>query len=214
MSRSPRMSVGRPSPAVVRVISSTAPVKPRMRRDALVQQDGRQDEGEDGHRGQLDGGVDGRGETQAHDVAALGQSEAKEARPGNLRQVATLHPLLRHDERPQPEDDRRPDDTECHQLRPRDAAAGKHVLGERRHQPEQHHGQQHRPMRPIIPMISIFAIGFHEKRLKRLMISTFQATKLQQSGKPYGYFFFFPRSHHLFQNRKIAKIFVKLNFLI
>ena len=127
-------------------------------RDTLVQQDRRQDECEDGHRRQLDGGIDGRGKTQAHDVTSLGQREAKEARPGNLRQVATLHPLLRHDERPQPEDDRRADDTERHQLRPRDAAACEHILGERRHQPEQHHRQQHRPMRPQVLVSSHYFI--------------------------------------------------------
>ena len=67
-------------------------------RDALVQQDGRQDEREDGHRGQLDGGIDGRSETQANNIATLGQREAEEARPGNLNEVPWLHPLLRHNQ--------------------------------------------------------------------------------------------------------------------
>lgn len=117
-------------------------------RDALVQQDGRQDEREDGHRRQLDSGIDGRGETQAHDVAALGQREAKEACSRYLEEIASLDALLRHNERSEPEEQCRPDDAERHQLRSRDAATGEHVLGERRHQPEQHHGQQHRPVRP------------------------------------------------------------------
>ena len=63
-------------------------------RDALVQQDRRQDKGEDGHRRQLDGGIDGRGEAQAHDVAALGHHKAEDARSHDAQQVATLHVLL------------------------------------------------------------------------------------------------------------------------
>ena len=120
-------------------------------RDAFMQQEGGQDKGEDGHRCQLDSRIDGRRETQSHDVAALGQREAKEACSRYLEEIASLDALLRHNERSEPEEQCRPDDAERHQLRSRDAATGEHVLGERRHQPEQHHGQQHRPVgRPVL----------------------------------------------------------------
>jgi len=46
-------------------------------------------------------------------------------------------------------------------LRPRDAAMGKHVLGERRHQPKQHHGQQHRPM-CLQVLIAIYNLIIHQ----------------------------------------------------
>ena len=111
-----------------------------------MQQDRRQDEGEDGHGRQLDGGIDGRSEAQAHDVATLSQRKAEKARTGNLEEITTLNALLRHNNRPQPEEQCCPNDPERHQLRSRDATVGEHVLTERRHQPEQHHGQQHRAM--------------------------------------------------------------------
>lgn len=137
-----------------------------------MQQDGRQDEREDGHGCQLDGGVDGRGETQSHDVATLGQCEAKESRPGNLEEIPWLDALLWHDNRSQPEQQCGTDDTERHQLRTCDAATGQHVFRERRHQPKQHHGQQHRPMRLKILIVWWATVIHGDYPLKLLHIKT------------------------------------------
>lgn len=124
--------------------------------DALVEDEGREDEREDGHGGQLDGGVDGRGEAQAHDIAALGHDKAKEAGAHNLQQVAALDVLLRHNQRPHPEEDCRTANPEGDQLRTRDAPIGEDVLRKGSHQPEQHHRQQHGPMR-----LHVLVIGHH-----------------------------------------------------
>ena len=116
------------------------------RGDALVQDDGREDERENGHGSQLDGGVDGRGEAQSHDVAALGHDKSEETGTHDLQQVAALDALLWHNDRSQPKEDGRAANPEGNQLRPRDAAVGQDILGKGSHQPEQHHCQQHGAM--------------------------------------------------------------------
>ena len=115
-----------------------------------MQNEGREDERENGHGGQLDGGVDGRGETQTHNIAALGHDEAKEAGPDNLQQVATLDALLRHKDGPYPKEEGSTAYPKSHQLGTRDAAVGQDVLGKGRHQPKQHHRQQHGTMSPQV----------------------------------------------------------------
>ena len=123
------------------------------RGNALVQNEGREDERENGHRGQLDGGVDGRGEAQPHNIATLRHDEAKEAGPDNLQQVATLDALLRHKDGPYPEEEGSTANPEGHQLGSRDASIGQDVLGKSRHQPKQHHRQQHGTMSPQVLVV-------------------------------------------------------------
>ena len=120
------------------------------RGNALVQNDGREDERENGHRGQLDSRVDGRGEAQPHDIPALGHDKAKEAGPHYLQQVAPLDALLRDKDGPDPEEEGRTAYPEGNQLGPGDAAIGEHIFRKSGHQPKQHHRQQHGTMSPEI----------------------------------------------------------------
>ena len=117
-----------------------------LARDGLLQNQCRQDHGEDRHRRRHDGGIDGRRDAESQRIAALVAHQSEHRSPDEHQLVAPRHMLLGGDEACQQKQQTGPHHAERHH---RDAVeAMRHgVLAHRSHQAPSGAGPKHTQMR-------------------------------------------------------------------